>query len=97
MPEVWFGSDVYLWAQHESVLATLWRTMVRANWPLWVVEHCVVSLSASPPTVNKFGSYQATVAPSLVGPVGIRERKHLRSKKYTKNRLALLRITTATQ
>jgi hypothetical protein len=47
MPEVHFGFDVYLWDRHESVLATLRRTMVRANWPLWVVER-VVSLSANP-------------------------------------------------
>jgi hypothetical protein len=46
MPEVRFGSDVYLeWGRHESVL---WRTMVRANWPLWVVKRVV--LFASPPT-----------------------------------------------
>jgi hypothetical protein len=52
MPEVWFGSNIYLWGQHESMLATLWRTIARANWPLWVVE-CVV-LFASPPTANNW-------------------------------------------
>ncbi len=72
MPVVRFGSDVYLWARHASVLA-------RSGAPSRVVERVV--LFASPPTANKFGSYQATVAPSLVGPVGVRERKHLRSKK----------------
>jgi hypothetical protein len=45
--------------RHESVLATLWRTIARANWPLWVVERVV--LFASPPTARTIGSYQATV------------------------------------
>ena len=67
----------------------------RANCPLWVVERCVVCLSSNCEQVWLLSGDRGAIFGGAC--VGVRERKHLRSKKYTKNRWALLRITTATQ
>ena len=67
----------------------------RANCPLWVVERCVVCLSSNCEQVWFLSGDRGAIFGGAC--VGVRERKHLRSKKYTKNRWALLRITTATQ
>ena len=95
MPEVRFGSDVYLWGRHESVLATLWRTIASQLASLGGGACCVVCLSSNCEQVWLLSGDRGAIFGGAC--VGVRERKHLRSKKYTKNRWALLRITTATQ
>ena len=89
MPEVRFGSDVYLWDRHESVLATLWRTIAwcepigLSGW--WSVLCCL-------PLLQLRTTFDVPIRP----PWRHFERKHLRKK--TKNRVGLARhaSTTAT-
>jgi hypothetical protein len=94
MPEVRFGSDVYLWGptrkRARDALAHHREPIGLSGW--WGV------LFASPPTANNWllSGHRGAIFGGAC--VGVRKRKHLRSKNYKEQvGLATHDSTTATQ